>query len=288
MRNVLLSLMLSSVVVWAADLPVKQVVLYKHGVGFFERAGTLGPGESARLDFNASDMNDVLKSLTLVDSSGTKISVCDTTPWIRSAQAGRVPIEIQGGQSLATMFDQLKGARVELKMGNDTVAGAIVTGRVVAGTDKQSEREFLTLMLDSGEMRTVDLTAASGIRFPDAKLQTQFKDYLAALVAARSKDKRSVYIDSSDAKSRDMMASYMIPAAVWKSSYRLIFGDKGQPTLEGWAIVDNTTGEDWTKVQLSLVSGRPISFVSQFVRSEVREPARSGIGRRRGGAPRGA
>src|ERR1017187_7811997 len=59
----------------------------------------------------------------------------------------------------------------------------------------------------------------------------------------------------------------MIPAPVWKSSYRLIFGDKAgdkAPMLEGWAIVDNTTGEDWTKVQLSLVSGRPVSFVSQL------------------------
>ena len=56
----------------------------------------------------------------------------------------------------------------------------------------------------------------------------------------------------------------MIPSPVWKSSYRLIFGATGQPMLEGWAIVDNTTGEDWTKVQLSLVSGRPISFVSQL------------------------
>ena len=55
----------------------------------------------------------------------------------------------------------------------------------------------------------------------------------------------------------------MIPSPVWKSSYRLIFGDK-EPMLEGWAIVDNTTGEDWTKVKLSLVSGRPISFVSQL------------------------
>jgi chaperonin cofactor prefoldin len=61
-----------------------------------------------------------------------------------------------------------------------------------------------------------------------------------------------------------VVASYMIPTAVWKSSYRLIFGEKGQPTLEGWAIVDNTTGGDWTKVQLALVSGRPISFVSQL------------------------
>jgi hypothetical protein len=118
-------------------------------------------------------------------------------------------------------------------------------------------------MLDSGEFRTVDLGAATGLRFPDPKLQQQFKDYLAALAAARSKEKRSVYIDSSDAKARDVTASYMIPAPVWKSSYRLIFGDKA-PMLEGWAIVDNTTGEDWTKVQLALVSGRPISFVSQL------------------------
>jgi hypothetical protein len=273
MRNVLLSLFLSAaaalsfsaVPARAADLPVKQVVLYKHGVGFFERTGTLGPGESARLDFNASDMNDVLKSLTLTDSGGGKISGLryDSMDPL-SHKLAEFPFQIEGGQSLAAMFDQLKGARVELKLGTDTVAGAIVTGRVVAGTDKQSEREFLTLMLDSGEMRTVDLSAASGIRFPEAKLQTQFKDYLAAVSAARSKDKRSVYIDSSDAKERQLVASYMIPAAVWKSSYRLIFGEKGQPTLEGWAIVDNTTGEDWTKVQLSLVSGRPISFVSQL------------------------
>ena len=61
------SLMVSVAVGLPADLPVKQVVLYKHGVGFFERGGTLGAGESARLDFNAAEMNDVLKSLTIGD-----------------------------------------------------------------------------------------------------------------------------------------------------------------------------------------------------------------------------
>jgi chaperonin cofactor prefoldin len=265
MRYVLIGILLGAVVAQTADLPVKQVVLYKHGVGFFERSGTLGPGESARLDFAASDMNDVLKSLTLTDRGGGKISGLryDSMDPL-SHRLAEFPFQIEGGQSLAAMLDQLKGSRVELKLGSDTVAGAIVSGRLVGGTDKQSEREFLTLMLDSGEMRIVDLGAATGIHFPDPKLQAQFKDYLAALAASRSKDKRSVYIDSSDARQREIVASYMIPTAVWKSSYRLIFGDKGQPVLEGWAIVDNTTGEDWTKVQLSLVSGRPISFVSQL------------------------
>jgi hypothetical protein len=81
---------------------------------------------------------------------------------------------------------------------------------------------------------------------------------------ARSKEKRSVYIDSIDTGTRQVSASYLIPTAVWKSSYRLLFPASGEPTLEGWAIVDNTTGDDWDKVQLAVVSGRPVSFVSNL------------------------
>src|ERR1039458_4335207 len=265
MKYVLVSLFLSAIMAQAADLPVKQVILYKHGIGFFERSGTLGPGESARLDFNASDMNDVLKSLTLEERGGGKISGLRYDSMdLLSHRLAEFPFEIGDDGSLAAIIGRMQGSRVELKFGSDTIAGAIVGGRVVAGTDKHAEHEFLPLLLDSGDMRTLDLAAASGIRFTDAKLQADFKDYLAAVAAARSKDKRSVYIDSTDARQREIIASYTIPAAVWKSSYRLMLGDKGQPTLEGWAIVDNTTGEDWTKVQLSLVSGRPISFISQL------------------------
>ncbi|MCX6626823.1 MAG: hypothetical protein NTW28_04230 [Candidatus Solibacter sp.] len=256
-----ISLILSAATALPADLPVKQVVLYKHGVGFFERSGRLGAGESARLDFNALEMNDVLKSLTIGGSgkiSGLRYDSMDPL----GRKLAEFPFQIGGG-GMPGMLDQLKGARIELKLGTEAVAGIIVSARTIAGSDKQAERDQLNLLLDTGDFRTVDLAAATGLRFPDAKLQQQFKDYLAALSASRSKEKRSVYIDSSDASERDLTASYMIPAPVWKSSYRLIFVDKA-PTLEGWAIVDNTTGEDWTKVQLSLVSGRPISFISQL------------------------
>src|SRR5204863_9060435 len=138
------------------------------------------------------------------------------------------------------------------------------------------QQEQVTLLLDSGELRNVDLTAVAGVRFTDPKLQLQFKDYLATLVNSRSKEKRSVYIDSTDNKSRQLVASYMIPTPVWKSSYRLIFDSGAQPTLEGWAIVDNTTGEDWINVQLALVSGRPISFISplyepRYIQRQVAE-----------------
>ena len=261
----------------AADLPVRQVVLYKHGVGYFERAGQLGPGESARLDFKAAEMNDVLKSLTIEEKGGGKITGLryDSSEPLEQRLA-EFPFQLGSQQPLSAVLDQLKGARVELQLGTQTVAGAIVGGRLVPGDEKRQQQEQVTLLLDSGELRNVDLTAVAGVRFTDPKLQGQFKEYLAALVNSRSKEKRSVYIDSSDSKSRQLVARYMIPTPVWKSSYRLIFDAGAQPTLEGWAIVDNTTGEDWTNVQLALVSGRPISFISplyepRYIQRQVAE-----------------
>src|SRR3954454_2256838 len=251
-----IALLLTSTLASPAELPVKQVVLYKHGVGFFERSGRLAAGESARIDFNAAEMNDVLKSLTIQQRGGAKVTGLryDSLDPL-SHRLSEFPFQIGSG-GIPGMLDQLKGARLELKFGNETITGAIVSARTIAGSDKSSERDQLNLLLDSGEFRTLDLSAASGLRFTDPKVQQQFKDYLAALAASRTKDKRSVYIDSTDAKEREVVASHLIPAAVWKSSYRLILGEKA-PVLEGWAIVDNTTGEDWTKVALSLISWRP-------------------------------
>ena len=249
----------------AADLPVRQVVLYKHGVGYFERAGELPPGEPARLQFKAAEMDDVLKSLTISEKGGGRISGLrydSSEPLAR--KLADFPFQLGTAQPLSAVLDQLKGAKIELKFANETVTGAIVAARLVPGDDKRPEREQVTLLMDSGELRNLDLGAAAGIRFADARLQTEFKDYLAALTEARSKEKRSVYIDATGSARRELTASYMVPMPVWKSSYRLIFGEGAQPTLEGWAIVDNTTGEDWNQVDLSLVSGRPISFVSRL------------------------
>jgi hypothetical protein len=250
---------------FAADIPIRQVILYKSGVGYFERSGPLGPGESARLDFKATDMNDVLKSLTLEDRSGGKVTGLryDSSEPL-SQKLAEFPFKIDGQAALAVFIDQMKGAKVEIKYGAETVNGAIVSGRLVGADDKRPEREQAVLMLDSGELRTFDLAAASAIRFADPKLQGQLKDYLTVVNQSRSQDKRSIYIDSSDAKARQIDASYMVPMPVWKSSYRLIFNDKTDPTLEGWAIIDNTTGEDWTNVLLAVVSGRPVSFISRL------------------------
>src|SRR5260370_3447968 len=249
----------------AADIPIREVILYKSGVVYFERAGSLPPGESAHLDFKAADMNDVLKSLTIEDRNGGEVRGL-RYDWSERLERklAEFLFKIEGNVALGLFLDQMKGARVDVKYGAETVSGTIVSGRLAEAEEKKPEREQLLLLTDSGDLRTLDLAAASSIRFDDPKLQLQLKEYLAVVNQSRSKDKRSVYIDSADAKGRQIVASYMLPTPVWKSSYRLIFNEKAESTLEGWAIIDNTSGEDWTNVRLAVVSGRPVSFISRL------------------------
>src|SRR6266849_2144324 len=108
----------------AADLPVTQVTLYKHGVAHFERSGELKPGDTVRLDFKPDEMNDVLKSLTVTDRNGGKVNGVryDSSDPLEKRLAD-FPFQVGQGSSLAAFLDQMKGARIELKMGTGDAAG---------------------------------------------------------------------------------------------------------------------------------------------------------------------
>ena len=108
--------------------------------GNFERAGQLGPGESARLDFKVAEMNDVLKSLTVEEKGGGKITGLryDSSEPL-SQRLAEFPFQFGAQQPLSAVLDQLKDARVKLLTGSQTIAGAIVGGRLIPGDDKRQQ-----------------------------------------------------------------------------------------------------------------------------------------------------
>jgi hypothetical protein len=257
--------LLGSLVLQAADIPVKQVTLYKHGVGFFEREGNVAAGEEVRLEFRNADMNDILKSLTVTDGAGGQVTGIryDSNATLEQ-RLEKYPFKIGDNEPLSAFLDTLKGASLEVRAGERTTRGVILGARrITAGSDaaKHEVSEQITLLVDSGEVTNYDLGALSSLRLLDPRLQGQLKEYLETVAQAKARDKRSVYIDSAKAGKRDLRLSYITPVAIWKSSYRLNL-QASDTTLEGWAIVDNTTDEDWNGVRLAVVSGRPISFIS--------------------------
>ncbi|GAB4372262.1 MAG: DUF4139 domain-containing protein [Bryobacter sp.] len=278
----------TSIAAGAAELPVKKVILYKHGIGFFERGGEIPAGESARLDFKAGEMNDVLKSLVVGDATGNTVAgVRYDSSQPLANKLREFPFVLKEKAPLVDLLDQMKGAEIELKLvAGKVVKGRILGARVLANQKADTDVESVSVLTTEGAMASFDLSTVASLNLQNPELQRQLAEYLSALNVARSREQKSVYIDSSRDAARSLRVAYTIPMPVWKSSYRLVLdsGAQKKTMLEGWAIVDNTTNEDWTKVDLSLVSGRPISFISKLYEPKLvqREVAELGEEKARG------
>lgn len=257
-----IAVVLAAGLVQAADLPVTRVIVYKNGVAYYERSGEIKPGQPGRLDFKAAEMDDVLKSLVLESPGGVARVRYELSEPLQKKLADQ-GIQIGAQQPLAVLLDQWRGARIELSYRGETLAGTVVSGRLAA-LPQQGQKQELTVLTAAGELRVLDLDAAASIRLSDARLQQQLADALAAIAQSRSRDRRAVFVDALGQGPQRLVARYLAPAPVWKSSYRLLLPDAGEAALEGWAIVDNATGEDWTNVDLTVVSGKPVSFLSRL------------------------
>jgi hypothetical protein len=278
-------MLMAAAAAWTADLPVARVVLYKSGVAFYERSGPAKAGEPARLDFKAGDMDDVLKSLVVEARGGGVARVryeLSEPAGKRLADAG---VEFPEQVSLATLLNQWRGARISVLPAGRTapLRGVIAGARLALGED-QAQRQELTLFTDGGILHAINLDAAGEVQLEDARLQQQLAAALGILGQSRSRERRAVFIDLTGAP-QQVVARYMAPAPVWKSSYRLNLEEAGMATLEGWAIVDNATGEDWTNVDLTVVSGRPVSFISRLYEPRYLSRPEASLPEERAAAP---
>jgi hypothetical protein len=257
--------MVTAPVFCAVDIPVKRIILYKHGLAYFERDGFIPAGQEAQLDFKTSEMNDVLKSFTIRDTSGGKVTDVryDANEPI-DQQLAKFPLRLGDREPMTAFLDRMKGAEIEIKESGQVATGTVMGARSVETSSDERKRvirEQVTLLLTSGDVTNIELDQISSFRFKDEQLQSQLRRYLETLSRGKSADRRSIYLDFDGNGARDLKISYVAPSAIWKSSYRLGLNGASS-TLEGWAIVDNTTDQDWSNVSLSVVSGRPISFIS--------------------------
>ena len=251
-------------------LPVRKVVLYKNGVGYFEHSGRVRGNGEISIDFTSAQLNDVLKSLTVLDLGNGKItgvSYNSTAPLSERLKTLRLPM----GEdvTLAQFLASVRGSRVEVRSGAASVIGRLLgveEREDVVKDDKTVKRQFLSVVTDGGEVRSFELTPALSVRLAERDLNEEVSKYLNMIAATREQDVRRMKISTTGAGERELFASYISEVPVWKSTYRIVLPTKpgAKPILQGWAIVDNTVGEDWNGVELSLVAGAPQSFVQNL------------------------
>ncbi|MFO0899046.1 MAG: hypothetical protein U0836_16600 [Pirellulales bacterium] len=246
-----------------SPVPLEKIVLFNSGVGFFERGGKVTGDARLELKFKTEDINDLLKSMVLQDLGGGKISTVtyqSRDPVTRTLKT--FAIDLTANPTLAQLLGQIRGERVELEAANP-MTGVIVgieTRKEAVGKDQVVDKEYLNLLTDDG-LRSVALESVGRIRLADPKLDAELRQALAVLALGHATDKKTVTLNFTGDGEREVRVGYIQESPIWKTSYRLVLDEKEKPFLQGWAIVENTTEEDWNDVGLTLVSGRPISFL---------------------------
>ncbi len=245
-----------------ANTALKKVVLFSSGVGFFEHSGQVTDDAQVELKFKTQNINDLLKSMVVQDVGGQVSVVTYGSKDPISKTLKSFAIDLTTKPTMGQLLDQVRGEAVKVEAPNE-ITGTIlgVETRDVKVGDKQVQKvEFLNLLTDTG-LRSVALEQASSIKLVSDKLDSELRKALSLLASSHDMDKKSVTLSFVGEGKRDVRVGYIQETPIWKTSYRLVLEDEKAPLLQGWAIVENTTEEDWNEVTLSLVSGRPISFI---------------------------
>lgn len=252
------------------DLPLQQVVLFSSGVGYFSRAGQINDNAAVDLTVRAPQISDLLKSLVLFDEKGTVAPVSYSIKDYLGARVSPDDLNIPTDATPGAILKTFRGATVVLLLrSGDKVEGRIasVSTRQMPA-DKGAVAVEVVNVLTANGLRSIDLSEVETFQFADVALQSKFNGALeksAGLLNVQLDDgARRVTLRFNGKGKRQARAGYLLEMPVWKMSYRLVLDDGKKPFLQGWAIVENPTDADWNDVQLSLVAGRPISFIQNL------------------------
>jgi hypothetical protein len=253
----------------ATPLPIAQVILFSSGVGYFQREGEVEGSSRVDLTFPGTDVNDLLKSLVLQDGGGGRVSTISyDSPDPIEKTLKSFALDLTYNPSFGQLLNQARGEKVEVTLQQNsaaqpgTLTGVILgmeSQRQPAGKDAFVEVEMLNLLCSEG-IRSVPLSQVLRLRLLNPALEGELRRALEVLATRHDSQKKVVSLTFDGDGRRPVKVGYVVENPIWKTSYRLVLEDKGKAFLQGWAVVENTSDDDWKDVRMALVSGRPISF----------------------------
>jgi hypothetical protein len=243
-------------------LPITQVVLYSSGLGYFQREGVVDGDARVDLAFPTQDVNDLLKSMVLQDLGGGHVSAVNFDshdPLDKTLNS--FAIQLTNNPTYAQILGQARGEYVEVSV----ATGRTVQGKIVGIETRQpvvkdgASVEVLNLWCADG-MRGVALAEVQSVKFLNPAVEAEVQRALEVLSGCHDTQKKGVSLQFSGTGSRKVRVGYVVETPLWRTSYRMLIGKDGKPFVQGWAVVQNPTNEDWKDVRMALVSGRPIAF----------------------------
>ena len=269
MKNMICTILSAACIIGAAadpaknfsadDIPLKKVTLYSSGVAHYVHEGIVAGSGNIALLFSPAQINDVLKSLVVMDPGAKSLAVNYQSEDTLRKTLESLKIDLSAATTLYDVLKAQKGAEVELFTPHQ------ITGKILS-VDKNSSKETDAFFISLAAKDGIHIIAFSDIQsftFTDARRNEDLNAALALILDASAKNRKKLDIKIDAQGERKIGLSYVMEAPVWKASYRLDMGtDKA--AFQAWAIVDNSTDLDWKDIRLTLTTGRPVGFTQNL------------------------
>lgn len=253
---------------FAAD-KVGSVLLSSGGLAEIVRNVDLSEGEGRlTLEIPTDQADDVLKSLLVSDPAGTIASVTLEGANAVAEAFKRLPLKREDLKSTAAIAAGMIGYAATIDDGAGHKATGVILGvdRIQRATEGQPiELPAVTLRQDDSSFAEVLLGPGAGISFADKNLQARLDAAISAVRATADASYRKLSIETTGKAARTVRLSYVVAAPVWKAAYRIVPADGGKYRVQGWAVLENGSGEDWNGVQLTLSSANPVALRQRLV-----------------------
>ena len=267
-RLVLAFLLLGITPAAAADLALKRVMLSSAGVGYFEFETEVDGPATLGLDVPLDQVDDVLTSLVVFDSTGAVGTVELPGRDNTRANFGNVPFGPEALRSTVDYLNSLQGVEIGVQ-GPRPMSGRIVHAERVAetlpapaGQPQPTVQRTRVTILGADGLRQFVLEEADSIQVTDPDLRARIGQALESLRREANQSLRHVTLHSTGDGHRTVRVGYVAAAPLWKASYRLVLPAKdGDPArLQGWAVLENQSGANWDGIALTLQYGNPVTF----------------------------
>ncbi|ALM86240.1 DUF4139 domain-containing protein [Bordetella sp. N] len=245
-----------------AAAPIDRITLSSGGVAQVHRQVQVDGDGVVRISVPATQIDDVLKSLLVRDPGGSLQSVTLDGPAPVDEAFAQLPFDAGLLGALPDLLKQMPGTRVRVTSGGRTIEGAVLGTQTVESKQGDTTLPQSTLSVLTTERRidTLRLGADTSVEVLDDGMRERFATAVAALASAGADRYRNVAIAVKGSGARKLGLEYVSAAPVWKPAFRLVLDKAGKARLQGWAVLENATGEDWNNVDLTLTSGAPVTL----------------------------
>ncbi|MBY9009926.1 MAG: hypothetical protein KGD74_08690 [Candidatus Lokiarchaeota archaeon] len=262
-----------------SKLNVKKVIIQRSGISYFILEGLMKGSDKFELEFKIDEMDDVLKSLFVLDTSekGYISSISYDAALETSQLLKSIMLNIPDRGSLSSLITQIKGADVKLTVtGGKTVIGTIIGIEEIEKMNKNEKttENMLILLQENNEISQFNFSDFKSFDILNDDIKKDLKFFLDTVISGKKKDAKKITINCESGGDHEIeriiFVYYIRESPIWKTSYRLIMSkeqaQEEKCLLSGWSLIENTTNQDWENVELSLVAGMPVSFKYEFYR----------------------